>query len=562
MLNIGQILQGRYHIIKELGRGGFGAVYEAVEIELKTTCVIKQMLPPDDPALAITLSDQFLREAQTLATLRHSNLPRVTHHFVEEGNYYLVMDFVAGKSMEKLIGDAGLAEDVVLGYADQLLGVLEYIHARGIIHRDIKPANIIVQPDGKVMLVDFGLVKNTVAGGTSMHALSAYYAPPEQYTGGTDQCSDLFSLAATLYQALTGKLPATATDRSAGAPLIPIPQYRAGISDRTVRVITKALTLNRIGRYRTAAEMRSELMNVNGKHGISVNVRAIASVGMIFALIAIACVVIFLLVNIPPPPPPVATTVPLPTITKETITAKPVVSTFTPVPPTPTYNIPTATPMPSSTPAPTAPAVFFEEHFSDNTLDTSRWNIENSGGSIRLGGGLKLSSSTGIFPYIRSTGDVFPIDQDYRLDVKFRFVNPNACGVGILVTTYKTPVGVAPSQIEQAQYDGEQNGFTTGVWEDATQGMRVWFRTGSNRREEPIVDTRFNAELHQLSIEYSKGIYTLYLDREQYPNPVYTSVALPYHAQYITFGHPALVTTCAGYWTGLEVDSVTVNGIP
>jgi len=358
MLNIGQILQGRYHIIKELGRGGFGAVYEAVEIELKTTCVIKQMLPPDDPALAIILSDQFLREAQTLATLRHSNLPRVTHHFVEEGNYYLVMDFVAGKSMEKLIGDAGLAEDVVLGYADQLLGVLEYIHAKGIIHRDIKPANIIVQPDGKVMLVDFGLVKNTVAGGTSMHALSAYYAPPEQYTGGTDQCSDLFSLAATLYQALTGKLPATATDRSAGAPLIPIPQYRAGISDRTVRVITKALTLNRIGRYRTAAEMRSELMNVNGKHGISVNVRAIASVGMIFALIAIACVVVYLLVNIPPP---VATTVPLPTMTISTIatpvspTASSVPPTSTPVSPTPTYKPPSATPIPASTPTDPAP---------------------------------------------------------------------------------------------------------------------------------------------------------------------------------------------------------------
>ncbi len=261
MLKVNQLLQGRYRIVGILGQGGMGAVYKALELELEVECVIKEMFPPMDAAYIASTAAQFKREGRTLAGLRHSNLPRVTQYFEEDGNYYLAMDLITGTSLDKLIPPGGLPEAVVLRYIDQLLGVLEYIHDKGVIHRDIKPANIIIQEDGRAVLVDFGLVK--LADGSmvsrSMRGLTPHYAPPEQYTGGTDQRSDLFSLAATMYQALTGSLPVSATDQSSGEALTPVLQLRRDVSQNTARVVMKALTLDRKGRYQTAIEMRAAL---------------------------------------------------------------------------------------------------------------------------------------------------------------------------------------------------------------------------------------------------------------------------------------------------------------
>jgi serine/threonine-protein kinase len=241
-----------------------GAVYQALELELNVPCAIKEMLVEGDEAFVARAAAQFKREAQTLASLRHPSLPRVSHYFEENKTYYLVMDLIEGSSLEKLIPPNGMPESTVLDDANQLLGVLEYIHAKGVLHRDIKPANIIAQPNGTVVLVDFGLVK--VADGNmasrSMHALTPHYAPPEQYTGGTDQRSDIYSLAATLYQMLTGRLPASAADQFAGEPLVPVQQLRPDVSSNTSRVIMRGLLLDRKLRYQTAEEMHLDL---NGK---------------------------------------------------------------------------------------------------------------------------------------------------------------------------------------------------------------------------------------------------------------------------------------------------------
>ncbi len=261
MLQPGQRLQNRYLIVKMLGSGGMGAVYEADDIRLDKVCVVKEMFPPGDPVEAKVMAKQFERESKTLARLNHPNLPRVTDYFTEGGNFYLAMDLISGQSLDKQIGSQGLPEATVLQYADQLLGVLEYIHAQGILHRDIKPANIIVRPDGNCVLVDFGLVK--VVGGQmssfSMRALTPHYAPPEQYTGGTDARSDLYSLAATLYQALSGTLPAAAADQFAGQPLMSLRQLRPDVTRNTVGVIERALQLDRNKRCQTAKEMRGSL---------------------------------------------------------------------------------------------------------------------------------------------------------------------------------------------------------------------------------------------------------------------------------------------------------------
>jgi formylglycine-generating enzyme required for sulfatase activity/tRNA A-37 threonylcarbamoyl transferase component Bud32 len=263
MLQENQILQGRYRIVKALGQGGMGAVFAARELSLDIACVVKEMLPLSEPAFAETFTEQFKREAKTLADLRHPNLPRVTHYFIENGNYYLVMDMIEGKGLDQLIGPNGMRESVVLDIADQLLGVLDYIHSKGVLHRDIKPANIILQPDGHAVLVDFGLVKvdGSRGGkdGPSIRGLTPHYAPPEQYTGGTDQRSDLFSLAATLYQMLTGRLPVSSTDQSAGEPQQPIRMYRGDASENTERVIMRALSMDRKLRYQDAASMRVAL---------------------------------------------------------------------------------------------------------------------------------------------------------------------------------------------------------------------------------------------------------------------------------------------------------------
>lgn len=249
-----------------------GAVYVAYDLNLEITCVVKEMLPPPDPALVRNAAAQFQREGKILAGLRHQSLPRVSNYFTEGDNYYLVMDLIDGKSLEKMIGESGLPEKTVLTYADQLLDVLAYIHSKGILHRDIKPANIIVQPDGRAVLVDFGLVK-MVSGGqntrTLISALTPQYAPPEQYTGNSDQRSDLYSLAATLYQTLSGQAPASATDQLSGVKLQPLrewPHLRNGVSPNTERVLMKALSLNRDARYPNAAEMKADLDDPTGGH--------------------------------------------------------------------------------------------------------------------------------------------------------------------------------------------------------------------------------------------------------------------------------------------------------
>jgi eukaryotic-like serine/threonine-protein kinase len=159
MLTTGQTLQNRYRIEAILGQGGMGAVYRVYDENLETRCVVKEMLQPSDPAFVANAAAQFKREAKVLSNLRHLSLPRVTNYFIEQGNYYLVMDLIEGQCLDKLIGPQGLPEATVLKYADQLLDVLEYIHAEGVLHRDIKPANIIIQSNGRAVLVDFGLVK-------------------------------------------------------------------------------------------------------------------------------------------------------------------------------------------------------------------------------------------------------------------------------------------------------------------------------------------------------------------------------------------------------------------
>ena len=158
-LETGSVLNNRYRIVKQLGQGGFGAVYRAWDISLERPCAIKENLGTTDEA-----QRQFKREATILANVVHPNLPRVTDHFIIQGQgQYLVMDYVEGEDLQSMLERTGapLPTHQVLSWIGQVCDALSYLHSQNppIIHRDIKPANIRITPGGQAMLVDFGIAK-------------------------------------------------------------------------------------------------------------------------------------------------------------------------------------------------------------------------------------------------------------------------------------------------------------------------------------------------------------------------------------------------------------------
>ncbi len=270
-LPTGHVLHERFRIIRLLGKGGMGAVYYAHDPVLNRYVAIKQlqvMLTATEHA-ADQLRTQFLREAQILAALHHPNLPRVTDYFVDGDMHYLVMDYVEGQSLLDMLqtNRQGFPEDLVMEWADQLLSALEYIHANNVIHRDIKPANIRRTTDGRIFLVDFGLVKsfniNDPRTMTMFHGVGTpEYAPPEQYDPGvhTDQRSDIYSLGATLYHLLTGQAPVSVTRRfSEPTAFFPPRQAKAEISPQVEQVILRAMEIERAKRFTSATDMRAAL---------------------------------------------------------------------------------------------------------------------------------------------------------------------------------------------------------------------------------------------------------------------------------------------------------------
>ena len=270
-LRTGQVLQRRYRIVSLLGQGGMGAVYRAWDTRLNVSVALKEMIPQPglDHQTLRQLRSQFQQEAQVMARLSHPHLARVTDFFGEGNSAYLVMDFVDGESLADRIRRQGsMQETAVLAWAAQLLDALAYCHSQGIIHRDIKPQNVVIRPDGQAVLVDFGLVKlwdpYDPATRTAMRGMGTpEYAPPEQYdatAGHTDPRSDLYSLGAALYHALTGQAPPTATMRIATPNRFQTPRtVNPYVSPRMEAVILRATELAVERRFTSAQEMAAAL---------------------------------------------------------------------------------------------------------------------------------------------------------------------------------------------------------------------------------------------------------------------------------------------------------------
>ena len=280
MLEAGALLQGRYRIISQIGKGGMGTVYVARDENLGITIAVKQNFFEDD-----RLIEAFKREARLLASLRHTALPQVKDYFVDDTGQYLVMEYIAGDDLGTIldkrrhkmapIGEVKPFEvDDVMRWAEQLLDALDYLHTRAesVVHRDIKPQNLKLAERSQIILLDFGLAKGNplwmtrVTSSGSLYGYTPNYAPIEQIRGvGTDPRSDLYALGATLYHMVTGSPPldaATRADALLGGepdPLRPANELNPHVPNGLSIMLKKAMEPHRNNRYPSASEMLKAL---------------------------------------------------------------------------------------------------------------------------------------------------------------------------------------------------------------------------------------------------------------------------------------------------------------
>src|ERR1041385_8493880 len=261
MLSEGTTLQGRYRIVRQLGQGGMGAVYEAVDERLDTVVALKETFFADEK-----LRKQFEREARLLARLHHQALPRVSDHFNEGECQLLVMQYIAGEDLAAMLAEKNgpFPEDEVVRWADQLCDALDYLHTQDpqIIHRDIKPQNLKLTGRGQIVLLDFGLAKGSagqmtaVTTSASIFGYTPNYAPLEQVQGmGTDTRSDIYALGATLYHLVTNVKPPDALSRAAAMvngqedPLLPASEVCPGVGAGLANILAKSMSQKRDDRF-------------------------------------------------------------------------------------------------------------------------------------------------------------------------------------------------------------------------------------------------------------------------------------------------------------------------
>ncbi|MBD1910391.1 protein kinase [Leptolyngbya sp. FACHB-16] len=250
MCVVGKSLQnGKYIIEQELGRGGFGVTYKAVNSALGQAVVVKTLNESlrQDPRFASS-ERQFQDEARRLARFAHPHIVRVNDFFVEDGLPYIVMDYIPGQTLDTLVlPNHPLPEAIALHYIRQVSAAVRVIHQNGLLHRDIKPQNLILQQGTQnVILIDFGIAREFTPGLTQTHThlVSEGYAPIEQYLPQAKRspATDIYGLSATLYTLLTAQVPVTATLRDR-LPLASPRDVNPGISASVSAAVMRGMEI-------------------------------------------------------------------------------------------------------------------------------------------------------------------------------------------------------------------------------------------------------------------------------------------------------------------------------
>lgn len=265
MTRVGTVLDGKYEILKKIGQGGMSIVYLAMDTRLNKQWAVKEIKKGKKQDTK-TLLKGLQMEANILKMVDHPVLPRIVDILNDKGTVFVVMDYIEGRPLSEVLKiDGAQPQDKVIEWAKDLCSALDYLHSMNppIIYRDMKPSNIMLKPDGKVKLIDFGTAKEydveSLADTTALGTRG--YAAPEQFGDArgrgihkTDARTDIYSLGATLYHILTGKNPSE-------PPYVikPIRDWNPKLSNGLEKIINKCTMPNPEDRYQSCAELRYDL---------------------------------------------------------------------------------------------------------------------------------------------------------------------------------------------------------------------------------------------------------------------------------------------------------------
>ena len=263
MLEIGTLVDGKYKILSEIGHGGMSVVYMAINEKANKTWAVKEVRK-DSKMDFNTVKQGLMAEIETLKNLKHPNLPSIIDVIEDDDSFIIVMDYIEGRSLDKIIEENGAQpEAYVVEWAKQLCDVFGYLHSRTppIIYRDMKPANIMLKPDGNIMVIDFGTAKHyEIDLGETTGIGTIGYAAPEQYIGSglgrTDARTDIYCLGITMYHLLTNIDPCKnlISDKSIRA-------VNPALSHGLDAIIQKCTQYQPSDRYQSCAELMYDLEN-------------------------------------------------------------------------------------------------------------------------------------------------------------------------------------------------------------------------------------------------------------------------------------------------------------
>lgn len=258
MTEIGTVIDGKYEILKEIGRGGMSIVYLAMDKHLNKQWAVKEIRKKGNGKNDEIVVNSLLAEANMMKKLDHPSLPRIVDIIDNGVTIYVVMDYIEGESLDKILNEYGAQpEDMVIGWAKQLCDALSYLHSQkpSIIYRDMKPANVMLKPEGNIKIIDFGIAREykeqNLADTTVLGTKG--YAPPEQYSGQTDPRSDIFALGMTMHHLLTG------VDPRNGEAYASVRQWNPELSEGIEIIIDRCVEPAAENRYQSCADLLYDL---------------------------------------------------------------------------------------------------------------------------------------------------------------------------------------------------------------------------------------------------------------------------------------------------------------